>query len=59
MKYLATYAIFVIAISALALSGNEVFFFFATLYQYGIYVVMGAIAIGIIGYNFIPERKGQ
>jgi hypothetical protein len=59
MKYLATYALFVIAISALALSGNKLFYALAAVYEYGIYAVMGAIAIGIIGYNFMPERKEQ
>jgi hypothetical protein len=56
MKYLATYVLFVIAISALALSGNKIFFFLANLYQYAIYIVVAAIVVIIVGYNFIPDK---
>jgi hypothetical protein len=57
MKYLAIYALFVIVISALALSGNEIFYFFASLYQYGIYVFLGIVAIIIFGHAFITKEQ--
>jgi hypothetical protein len=57
MKYLATYAIFVIVISALALSGNKLFYALATVYEYGIYIVLGIVAIIIVGNAFITKEQ--
>jgi hypothetical protein len=57
MKYLATYAIFVIVISALALSGNKLFYALATVYEYGIYIFLGIVAIIIVGHAFITKEQ--
>jgi hypothetical protein len=57
MKYLATYVLFVIAISALALSGNKVFYILAAAYQYLIYGVIGVVAAIIVAYGFMEEKS--
>jgi hypothetical protein len=57
MKELATYAIFVIVISALALSGNKLFYALATVYEYGIYVFLGIVVIIILGQAFIAREQ--
>jgi hypothetical protein len=57
MKYLATYVLFVIAISALALSGNKLFYALATVYEYGIYITIGVIAIIIVAHAFTTREQ--
>jgi FtsH-binding integral membrane protein len=56
MKYLAIYAIVIIALSALALSGNKVLYILASAYQYLIYGVIGVVAVVIVAYGFIEEK---
>jgi FtsH-binding integral membrane protein len=57
MKYLAIYAIVIIALSALALSGNKVLYILASAYQYLIYGVIGVVAVVIVAYGFIEEKN--
>jgi FtsH-binding integral membrane protein len=57
MKHLAIYAIVIIALSALALSGNKAFYILASAYQYLIYGVVGVVAVVIVAYGFIEEKN--
>jgi hypothetical protein len=58
MKYLATYVLFIIAISALALSGNKVFFILAQAYNYLIYGVVGILVIIVFVAGFVADKNG-
>jgi hypothetical protein len=57
MKHLLTYVLFVIVLSAIALSGNQVFYLLANVFEYGTYIFIGIVALIIVAHAVTTKTQ--